>query len=124
MTALNQTNNRDLLDFIGETVAGLSSEKHVKGWHHEMSDPQFVRCWCGDGELRLALPRLIALHRAVVRERNVLHKRLKEELRALEAVKAAAELTVTAIKIDDSESKYRIARAGKQLREVLAVVAR
>lgn len=47
------------LEYLEKLVEDLSSEKHVKSWHHEMSDPQFERCWCKDGELRILIPKAI-----------------------------------------------------------------
>lgn len=54
--------------WLEETIAGLSSEKHVNAWHHEMSDPRFVRCWCMDGELRLTLPTVVERVRQLERK--------------------------------------------------------
>jgi hypothetical protein len=29
--------------------------KHTKSWHHEMKDDRFVRCYCSNGEMAVAL---------------------------------------------------------------------
>lgn len=56
------------LDYLEKLVEALSDERHVKSWHHEMSDPKFIRCRCTAGELRILLPKAIGRIRNLERE--------------------------------------------------------